>query len=261
MAGGLQTARPNADRPTERTPQPAGRPVRPAKLGEIMPDDPSDGAPWVRQAPLTPLIADPGWIHSFRLLVGQLFDAGRDATRYGSLPAYRDTVLKLRWRPFLDGLQAHVRRAVEAGNSVPMALALEAHPGVFHAYQLACVALDDHADPAGPTAAMMEALEGIAALLAEWKPTAPANPAAPANRQARGVPRGGLDERAVAMLIGNPTLANAQLAAALGCREKTLRDSKKCPKLAAARASIRDQREAFRGGSTWRDRRPDDDEV
>ena len=82
-----------------------------------------------------------------------------------------------------------------------------------------------------------------------------------AGRTARKVPRGELDERAVALLLKNPTLNNSQLAEALGCREGTLRDKAKCPKLAMARASIRAQREAFRGGSTWCDRRPDDDET
>jgi hypothetical protein len=86
-------------------------------------------------------------------------------------------------------------------------------------------------------------------------------PGSRAGREARKVPRGELDERAVAKLIQNPTLTYRQLAAALGCNPNTLRDRKKCPRLAKARASIKAEREAFRGGSTWRDRRPDDDEA
>ncbi len=80
-------------------------------------------------------------------------------------------------------------------------------------------------------------------------------------RQAPKYRRGELDERAVAALLANPTLSYDQLAEALGCRSSTLRDKSKCPRLHQAIASIRLQRESFRGGSTWRDRRPDDDEA
>jgi hypothetical protein len=86
-------------------------------------------------------------------------------------------------------------------------------------------------------------------------------PVRQAGRQARKVPRGELDERAVARLLRNPTLTRAQLAAALGCSPGTLRDRKKCPKLVAIFAKIRAQRDDFREGSTWRDRRPDDDDA
>jgi hypothetical protein len=82
-----------------------------------------------------------------------------------------------------------------------------------------------------------------------------------AGRQARKVPRGELDERAVAMLAGNPTLKCIQLAEALGCKPGTLYDRKKCPKLAIARAAIKAQRETYREGSTWRDRRRAADEA
>ena len=62
-------------------------------------------------------------------------------------------------------------------------------------------------------------------------------------------------------MIKNPTLTIDQLAEALGCKPGTLYDKAKCPKLAGARASIKAQREEFRGGSTWRDRRRDADEA
>jgi hypothetical protein len=103
--------------------------------------------------------------------------------------------------------------------------------------------------------------------LREQRPAATADasgskaPERRAGRPARKVPRGELDEQAVAILVKNPTLTFKQLAEALGCKPGTLRDKAKCPKLATARASIRAQREAFRGGSTWRDRCPDDDEA
>ena len=105
--------------------------------------------------------------------------------------------------------------------------------------------------------------EGEAADPAADRPDGSGDPdrPAPEGRQARKVARGELDERAVALLLKNPTLTLAQLAVALGCQAGTLRDRRKCPKLAAARASIKAQREAFRGGSTWRDRRPGDDEA
>jgi hypothetical protein len=94
-------------------------------------------------------------------------------------------------------------------------------------------------------------------------PDAPGSeaPGSRAGRQARKVPRGELDERAVALLLKNPTLTHAQLAEALGCRAGTLRDGKKCPKLAAVFAKLRAQRDEFRGGSTWQDRRPDEDDA
>ncbi len=80
-------------------------------------------------------------------------------------------------------------------------------------------------------------------------------------KAARAVPRGSLDDQAVTELKRNPAATYKQLAAALGCRPGTLRDKKKCPELAQARAILRAEREAFRGGSTWRDRRPNDDEA
>jgi hypothetical protein len=86
-------------------------------------------------------------------------------------------------------------------------------------------------------------------------------PGSRAGLQARKVPRGELDERAVAMLLKNPTLTRAQLAEALGCRPGTLRDSEKCPKLAGAYSEIRAQRQTFREGSTWQDRRPVEDDA
>ena len=139
--------------------------------------DPTANLPVVRQAPLSLLVSDPDWIHAFRWLIGQLLDVGHDVIRYDSVPSYRDTALVLHWGPFLDGLKAHVWKAVEAGRNVPPTLALALDPGVFKAYQLVCIALDDHAASTGPTPPMMTALEGIAELLAHWQPTvAPAVP-------------------------------------------------------------------------------------
>ena len=75
------------------------------------------------------------------------------------------------------------------------------------------------------------------------------------------IPRGRLDETAAIEQKKNPALTFKQLAAILGCREGTLRDAKKCPLLAAAKAMIQAERDKFRDGSSWRDRRPDDDEA
>lgn len=106
-----------------------------------------------------------------------------------------------------------------------------------------------------------------ALLLGEKPPEAPAGSAGPAppprreQEPARAFPRGTLDERAVIELKRNPAATPQQLAAALGCRPGTLRDKRKCPMLARARAMLKAQRQAFREGSTWRDRRPDDDEA
>ena len=107
------------------------------------------------------------------------------------------------------------------------------------------------ADPVGTPRADRQADEADALGSKAGKPA----------REARNYRRGELDEQAVATLLKNPTLTIVQLAKAMGCCPGTLRDPKKCPKLATARASIRDQREAFRGGSTWRDRRRDEDDA
>jgi hypothetical protein len=71
--------------------------------------------------------------------------------------------------------------------------------------------------------------------------------------------RGRLDETAAIELKKNPSLNFKQLATILGCREGTLRDRKKCPLLAGVKAKIQAERDRFREGSTWRDRRSDDD--
>jgi hypothetical protein len=72
-------------------------------------------------------------------------------------------------------------------------------------------------------------------------------------------PRGRLDESAVIELKKNPSLTFKQLAAVLGCSAGTLRDRAKCPLLAKAKAMIRAERDEYRRGSIWRDRRADED--
>jgi hypothetical protein len=71
--------------------------------------------------------------------------------------------------------------------------------------------------------------------------------------------RGTLDERAVIALKKNPSLTNEQLASILECNANTLRNRHKCPLLASARAMIKAQRDEYRDGSSWRDRRADED--
>jgi hypothetical protein len=73
-------------------------------------------------------------------------------------------------------------------------------------------------------------------------------------------PRETLDERATLALKKNPGLTFAQLAEMLGCHASTLRDRKKCPLLAAARASLKAARMDFRGAGTWWDRREGHDD-
>jgi hypothetical protein len=90
------------------------------------------------------------------------------------------------------------------------------------------------------------------------RPDAPRTEAPPSNRK---IPRGSLDERATIELKKNPSLTYAQLASILECRPGTLRDRRKCPLLAIARALIKAERDVYRGAPTWRDRRPDGDEA
>jgi hypothetical protein len=71
--------------------------------------------------------------------------------------------------------------------------------------------------------------------------------------------RGTLDERAAIELTKNPALTYDQLAKMLGCRPGTLRDKRKCPLLAAAKAKIRASRQDFQGNDTWRDRDGEDE--
>ncbi len=105
-------------------------------------------------------------------------------------------------------------------------------------------------------------LEDILSLLSGVpRPQPLTSPAASATEAARPIPRGSLDEQAVIELKRNPAATLKQLAAALNCRYGTLRDKKKCPMLAKARAILKAQREAYLEGATWRDRRPDDDEA
>ena len=77
----------------------------------------------------------------------------------------------------------------------------------------------------------------------------------------RTVRRGSLDMEAVTELKRNPALTNKQLAEIFGCNPGTLRDKKKCPMLAQARAILKAQRQNFQCGSIWRGHPPDDDEA
>jgi hypothetical protein len=72
-------------------------------------------------------------------------------------------------------------------------------------------------------------------------------------------PRGKLDERAAIELTRNPALTHVQLANMLGCSPRTLVDRRKCPLLFAAKAKIKAQKNEFRDGDKWSDRRADDD--
>ena len=74
------------------------------------------------------------------------------------------------------------------------------------------------------------------------------------SRTIRKVPRGRLDEQAAIEQKKNPSLTINQLSAILECNASTLRDPKRYPLLAAVKAEIREQREEFRNGSTWRSR-------
>jgi hypothetical protein len=82
-----------------------------------------------------------------------------------------------------------------------------------------------------------------------------------AGRLVRKFQRGQLDQEAVAILVKNPTLSVEQVASALGCSAKTLRDRSKCPQFVETRRIQRAQREAYRHGSTWDDRRFDKEDV
>jgi hypothetical protein len=79
-------------------------------------------------------------------------------------------------------------------------------------------------------------------------------------RPARGVQRGTLDERAAIEVKKNPSLTYAQLARELKCNYSTLRNPKRYPLVAAAMKLVKAERERFRGGDTWEDRSPCDDE-
>jgi hypothetical protein len=74
-------------------------------------------------------------------------------------------------------------------------------------------------------------------------------PEAPISRPK--TPRGKLDKFAAIELTKNPSLTNNQLAAMRGCNANTLRNRKKCPLLAAAKAMIRAGRDNFRDVASW----------
>ncbi len=73
------------------------------------------------------------------------------------------------------------------------------------------------------------------------------------SRPARRVPRGRLDEQATIELTENPSLTYAQLAKMLKCNPTTLRDKRKCPLLASAKAKTKAQKREFYGKDKWND--------
>ena len=141
-----------------------------------MSDDPSKEATGFPMAQPSPLLADPDWIIGFRSMVDQLLNAGHAATRHASMSSYRTAVLETRWKPWLDGLSCHVYRVVEDGRNGPLVRTYACDSDIEEAYQLACAALDEAADVAGPTEAMMAALEDIADRLSRWEPAASTAP-------------------------------------------------------------------------------------
>jgi hypothetical protein len=108
-------------------------------------------------------------------MVGRLLDIGRAVLRHGSMPSYQATLIEMRWKPFLDGLAAHVMKAVEDGRNGPPIRGYALDVGIEEAYQLTCAALDEVANRAGPNQAMLTALDDIAQRLSRWQ--APAGPA------------------------------------------------------------------------------------
>ena len=73
------------------------------------------------------------------------------------------------------------------------------------------------------------------------------------------MPRGQLDQQAAIEVTKNPSLTYAQLAEMLRCNSSTLRNRRRCPLLAAAIAKIKAEKERFRRGNEWNDRRDDDE--
>lgn len=119
-------------------------------------------------------------------------------------------------------------------------------------------------------AAMLDIEEQEAADMAEaWlasKPVATPElkpreaPAEPARRQAPKLKRtrGDTDERATTEYMKNPSLTLAQLAEIVGCDPSTMRNAKRCPKLAKAREAIGNTRLDYRNADVHRDREGDD---
>jgi hypothetical protein len=101
---------------------------------------------------------------------------------------------------------------------------------------------------------------GAPAEPAAQQPTGKSTKGPAAVRRAGKYTRGKLDEEAAIEMTKNPGLTYEQLAHMLGCSAGTLRDGKKCPMLAAARAKIQAAKQDFRGKDGWKDRQAGDDE-
>jgi hypothetical protein len=165
--------------------QPAASPALPP-AGDDRPVSPPKDAPRFVMAPPSPLLADADWIRGFHWMVKELLDAGRAITRAGSTPSYRSTLIEMRWKQFLDGLAAHVMKAVEDGRNGPPIRSYVLDRNISEAYQWTSAALDEIADRSGPSVEMLAALEGIDELLSRWQAPPPAQPEdAPGQAEAR----------------------------------------------------------------------------
>lgn len=107
-----------------------------------------------------------------------------------------------------------------------------------------------------------EALEPPASPPTEPKPieapaaSRPKDKAAPSKpRTKRRYKKGELDLTARNLLLDRPDLTNEEIAALLGCNESTLRNPGRCPKLAKARATLKQSREEYHKANEYSDRR------
>ena len=85
-----------------------------------------------------------------------------------------------------------------------------------------------------------------------------AKTAAAAKPGAGPAERGTLDHRAAIQQTKNPGWTYEQLASALHCSPRTLRNKEKYKLLAAARIRIKSQKDSYRRGNNWEDRQADD---
>ena len=161
-----------------REDRPADPPVGPTDAAPAGPAEPFKDAPRVIMAPPSPLLADPDWVIGFCWMVERLLGTARKLARHGTMPTYRQMLLETEWKPSIEGLAAHVMKAVEDGRNGPPIRTYVLHGNVPEAYQLAYAMLREMSLRARPDTLPIPitALEGIHELLANWQ--APANPAA-----------------------------------------------------------------------------------
>jgi hypothetical protein len=179
------THRPRAaTAPATAAPPPRGE----EKSAAATPFNSPSEAPRVRMAPISPLLADHDWICGFRVMVDWLLDTGHAVIRHGSMPGYRATLIETEWKPRLDGLKAHIMKAVEDGRNGPPIRTYVLDGNIERAYQLVCGALDEAADPTAPNEPMMSALEEIADRLSHWQAPAGSAPPPQGDVQAPVVP-------------------------------------------------------------------------